>query len=191
MGIEDCVRVELAGAAYYNIVRSAVEVKSRETAGNLFGNVYGKTIMVVNAYPIQTAERKPSSVTYNDDGAIARLKALERVIDSNGSRTRYIGGYHSHPVRGFVKELTVEDRCFVNGELEESIRAYWLEILLNIEGERYKDRTRISERVRQDAKALDTHFVYKPYHGHHVSIRAFLVNAKGDTKQLKVTKRKK
>ena len=189
--IGKCIEVELAGTAYYNMIRSAVEVKSRETAGNIFGNVCGKTIRVINACPIQTAERKPSSVTYNDDLAIARLKALEHVIDSNGSRTRFIGGYHSHPVKGFVKKLTVEDRRFANGELEESLKAYWLEILLNIEGERYKDRTRISELVYQDAKALDTHFAYKPYRGYHLSIRAFLVDARGGTKQLKVTKRKK
>lgn len=127
--IKNCREVELAGAAYYNMIRSAVEVYPREGGGNLFGKVLQRKIVIVNAYPLQTMERMPSSVKYGDESAVVKLRSLEETISANGMKTRQIGGYHSHPRDDDVHPSSY-DRRFAQRELEELNSNYWLEMIL-------------------------------------------------------------
>lgn len=198
-GLESCVSVEVSDEAFYNMIRTAVEVYPREGSGNLFGklstrrsqlNLFGgyqrKRILVRNAYPMQTTRRMPNSVEYGDDFAVARLRSLEHAISANGLPTNFIGGYHSHPKdEDFFPSQ--RDSNFIEQEIEELNRDHWLEIILAARRERNRLH-RFGEDTMTRSSHLETTFWYSIRYGYHFAIGAFLFDRKGKCRQLRITK---
>ncbi len=184
--IKNCREVELSGAAYYNMIRSAVEVYPLEGGGNLFGKVLQKRIITVNAYPLQTMKRMPSSVEYGDESAVVRLRSLEDAISANGVKTKQIGGYHSHPRDDDINP-TPRDSKFARLELEELNNDYWLEVILAARCERNKMHSFgvITHSRRWHLEATSW---YSIRYGYRFKIGAFLFDSKGDHRQLRIRK---
>ncbi len=196
-GLESCVSVEISDEAFYNMIRTAVEVYPREGSGNLFGKLptrrsqlnrgyQRKRILVRNAYPMQTTRRMPKSVKYGDDLAVARLRSLEHAISANGLPTNFIGGYHSHPKCEYFFP-SQRDSDFIEQETGELNRDHWLEIILAADLERNK-KHEFGEHTEAKMWYLETHLWYSIRHGYHIKIGAFLFAKNGNWRQLRIKK---
>ena len=188
MGIEDCVRIELTGAAYYNMLRSVIEVYPREPTGHVFGRVKNKKIIVTNAYPIQTAQRNSTSVAQNDDGAISRLRFLERLIAANGSETRFMGGYHSHTKRCALADYSSHDKDNIIRDTYGWGLEWWLEIILRIWRDKFKHEAPLSEQTRSYRRKLGGMLRYTPRRAYNLAIGAFLIRRDGRARELEVVR---
>lgn len=184
--IKNCREVELSGAAYYNMIRSAVEVYPREGGGNLFGKVLQKKIVIVNAYPLQTMKRMPSSVEYGDESAVVKLRSLEDAISANGVKTKQIGGYHSHPRDDDINP-SPHDSKFAQRELEELNSDYWLEMILAARCERNKMH-HFGESEHTRRWHFEAALWYSIRYGYRFKIGAFIFDSKGYHRQLRIRK---
>lgn len=184
--------IELAGSCYYNMLRTVVEESPREPTGYLYGIKERGKIIVVNAYPIQTAKRNPTSVSYGNGAAIERLRKLDKVILSNAkSGTSIIGGYHGHgpeTMNKLTKEKD-EDLDFIRTE-EMTPRGLesWIEIILKVEQKEYQRAMQLGEFIRQKNKRIETRIQDEPYHSYRITLSAHLINKDMKVKEIKIKK---
>lgn len=141
--------VVIEPSCFLSLCASAVETYNRECAGFLMGKegmrqIRGrmrKWLLVQMAYPLQTADRKPSSVAHGNFKAFQRARAAIHAL--SGLRDlAVIGGYHSHP-RGQCA-LSRADLEFIYFEFERTNRERrtmhmdaWLEIVITIRKRKY------------------------------------------------------
>lgn len=186
-------RVELAGSCYYNMIRSLVESYSRESTGDLIGKKHKNRFIMLNSYPILTAKRKPTEVSYENKEAINRLKRMDKALNKlGGLGNRTIGGYHCH----FYKEdeiregLKKGDREFIKDELSESKRKYWIEVLLTAKARKYEKPKETGEFFIAYKKKLRVILRDIPFHAYDIIISAYKVDENSRIKELKVCQRK-
>lgn len=116
---------------------SVVEIPGTESMGLLLGHEERRSISsrfrsclaIDIAYPIQTAQRGRTSVTY---GNLAARNRLHSTVSAVG--LAIIGGFHSHPNTN--TRLTKEDKEFIFDELS-SLKSKqglekWLEIVVKV-----------------------------------------------------------
>lgn len=180
--IKNCREVELSDAAYYNMILSAGEVYPLESGGEIFGKVHRNKIIIVNAYPLQTMKRMPSTLEYGDLSVVTRLRSLEEAISMNGAKARRAGGYHSHPRRDISPSSL--DTKFAHQELTLNGN-YWLEITLAIECEKNKTH-KAGEDTRTRRWNFESTLWYSIQYGYRFSIGAFLYNKEGTFRQIMV-----
>lgn len=132
---------------FFTMVSSAIEVYNRETTGYLIGRThirkigrkYRKITTLEGAYPLQTAERKPSSVGQGNISAWNRARSAIQSLNFN-----LIGGYHSHTGEKSVAELSSLDFESTEWEFEEFKKEgktfnNWLEIIIAIRKKEYDE----------------------------------------------------
>ncbi|MEW5937624.1 MAG: Mov34/MPN/PAD-1 family protein [Candidatus Thermoplasmatota archaeon] len=136
-------------SCFLSLCASAVETYNRECGGFLMGKegkrqIRGRTrkgLVVHMAYPLQTADRKPSSVAHGNFKAFQRARAAMHAL-SGLREIAVIGGYHSHP--GGRCALSRDDLEFIYYEFERMEREHrhlpmeaWIEIVIAISKRKY------------------------------------------------------
>lgn len=187
--------VELTGSSYYTMLRSVIETIPRESSGDLLGRKLNKDYICINAYPIQTAKRKPNSVRYDDYEAVKRVRALNKAVNILGGLGTYLlGGYHSHVCKnGNVESVLSEgDIKHIKDELDELSKNYWIEITLNIRERKYQKPKKTGEFVIRYPRKLRVILRDEERHGYDITFAAYKVTnlKKPRIKELKVRRRK-
>jgi proteasome lid subunit RPN8/RPN11 len=173
---------------FFAMVFSSIEVHNRETTGFLMGNkrrrmIHGKmetALACEIAYPIQTARRKPTSVTTGN------VKAFERIRSLFPSLGLYlVGEYHSHPKIG--AELTESDLEYIKEQIEQLNGSSdnlnvncWLELVIAIRKKRYRSKQKIGWSWSDYNKKVRCIIKTNPYLGYDLTIGGFWVQLKGD-----------
>jgi len=129
--------VVLEANAFSSLLLSVVETPGTESMGLLLGhedrrfivNKFRSCMAIDLAYPIQTAERARTSVTY---GNLAARNRLHSTVSAVGFAI--VGGFHSHPNTN--TQLTKEDKDFIFNELSflKSKKGLekWIEIVVKV-----------------------------------------------------------
>jgi len=181
---------------FFSMVFSSIEVYNRETIGFLMGNIRRRIIykkmenMVAceMAYPLQTAARKPTSVTKGNIRAFERTRAL---IPSLG--LLLVGEYHSHP--NMEANLTKDDVDYIKERMdqiyksgENLIKNYWLELVISIRQRRYISRQEVGwswSDYRNKARCI---VKIDPFLGYDLTIGGYwLYNENGKIKKSEAT----
>ena len=167
--------IELTGSCYYNMLRATVESFPKETTGYLYGVEKDGKYIIFNAYPIQTAIRNPTSVSYGNEAAIKRLRRLENAIGANSrSKTFLIGGYHSHP-KNSTNYLSEKDTEFIEDEITNLNKNEWVEILLKLKSKNYKKSMEIGEFLKNSNKKLEIIIRDYSLHGYNITLSAYRI----------------
>ena len=169
-----------------SLLTSAIEVNNRETDGIFFGKfvlreIRGKrrkVLYVENAYPLQTAERKPSQVYHGN------MSAFERVMNSlTTAGIEFIGGYHSHPHPYKGVKLSFSDAAFIQKELDfiQKSRHFktqtsWIELLLCTKRIRYERRHKTAWKRRRQGKRIKFLLTITPYTTYEIILAAFEID---------------
>ena len=169
-----------------SLLTSAIEVYNKETDGILTGKqvlreIRGrkKTVMYVeNAYPFQTAKRKPSEVYHGN------ISAFKRVMNSlTSADIEFIGGYHSHPFPYKGVKLSSPDIEFIKEELDFirksrhfSTQTKWLEILICIKRRRYVRKQKTGWKFSRAGKRIRFLLTITPYTAYHIILAAFWID---------------
>jgi proteasome lid subunit RPN8/RPN11 len=142
--------------AFLSLCTSAIETYNRECNGFLMGKYSLRTIShrrrrvaaITMAYPLQTAARKPSSVTHGNYMAYRRASGTMSAL--SGMRgMKLVGGYHSHV--GGPCRLSVDDIRYVveettrMGNVKPLCPGSWLEIIVAIKKRQYSEGGRRKE----------------------------------------------
>ncbi len=185
--------VELAGSAYYNMLRSIIETIPRESMGDLLGRKFNNEYICINAYPMQTANRKLGSVNYDesDEKAVDRVRSVNKTSNRLGGLGTYlIGGYHSHI--NSTNKLSDSDIKHIIAELDELKKDYWIEITLALKEKRYPNPKQTGEFVKEYARKLRVTLRDTQNHGYDITISAYKVTnpKKPRVKELKVRRRR-
>lgn len=189
---EEIKVIKLAGSCYYNMLRTIVEESPREPTGYLYGIRQNRKVILFNAFPIQTAVRKPTEVSYGNGAAIERLRKLDEVTCSNTkSGTSLIGGYHGHGSEALNK-LTREkngDLDFIKTEeMDKRSLDSWIEIILQIEQKEYQRKMKLGEFIREREKRIETRIQDEPYHSYRITLSAHLIDKNMRVKEIKLRK---
>ncbi len=147
------MKVRISGNAFAVMLASGIEVYKKEAFGYLIGKRHDNNLIITNAVPSQSAERRFTSVLPTDE--TRQLYDVLSRLDANGSRV--IGDYHTHTDWGTEKPLAVFSKADIsemrdsnslvyiiiamgdkkrawprhyrcNGELVGSFDKYWFEI---------------------------------------------------------------
>lgn len=169
-----------------SLLTSAIEVYNRETDGVFSGkfvrrDIHGKSrkvLYVENAYPLQTAERKPSQVYHGN------MSAFERVMNSlTTAGIEFIGGYHSHPHPYKGVKLSLSDAAFIQKELDFIQRSRhfktqtsWIELLLCTKRIRYERRHNTEWKQRRQGKRIKFSLTITPYTTYEIILAAFEID---------------
>ena len=169
-----------------SLLTSAIEVYNRETDGVFSGKyvlreIRGKrrqVLYVENAYPLQTAERKPSQVYHGN------LSAFKRVMNSlTTAGIELIGGYHSHPFPYKGVRLSLSDAFFIKNELDfiQKSRHFktqksWMELLLCVKRIRYERRQKTGWEQKRHGKRIKFSLTITPYTRYEIVLAAFQID---------------
>jgi hypothetical protein len=188
--------LELAGSAYYNMLRSCIESWPREVQGDLFGKNQRADdgFQILNAYPIITSKRKRESVSYGNNAAVLRLRRLDEAVSGidDLSKTSFIGEYHSHTTGEGCRPnvLSDNDLHFVHDEMKVWGKEKWIEILLEIRERKYRKNTALGQRAREYKKKMGVLLRDDLDHGYAITISGFLIDDDMRLQELKVVPRK-
>lgn len=171
------------------LLTSAIEVYNRETDGVFSGKFVLREIMgrkrtvlyVENAYPFQTAERKPSEVYHGN------IAAFERVMQSlTSADIEFVGGYHSHPAPYKLARPSKSDIEFIKEELdfirkskELRTQSEWLEILICIKRRGYARKQKTGWRSRRHGKKMRFSLTITPYTRYEILMSAYWIGFSG------------
>jgi len=169
-----------------SLLTSAIEVYNRETDGIFSGKsvlreIRGRkreVLYVENAYPFQTAKRKPSQVSHGN------IAAFKRVMNSlTTAKIEFMGGYHSHPFPYKGVRLSLSDADFIRDELDfiQKNRHFktqnsWVEILMCIKRVRYEKRHKTAWRQRRYGKRIRFSLTITPYTRYEIVLAAFCID---------------
>jgi proteasome lid subunit RPN8/RPN11 len=182
--------VEIAGSCYYNILRSVVEVWPREVIGDLIGKRIRDRFILVNAYPWQTAVRKPTEAFHGNYAARRRVVEVMKAVNRRGGLGFSIIGYfHSHVFTPREKRWSLlgktHDRAFFSDDMRQVNRNESVVIIASVRAKRYKKRQRPGEYISEYKKSLRVLLRDKPYHGYDIILSAFFLSLRGSSRELK------
>ncbi len=173
----------MSRSSYQNMVRSVVEAWPREPTGYLIGPIKRAKHIVIDVYPVQTADRKPTEVTYGNHRAIKRLRKLEGIWKDKKLHKSYIGGYHGHMKNNLpnenvsrFNELSDGDINFIQQEMEALEREKWIEILMKFENKNYMNEREIEEKITQRHRKVNVAINDEHFHGYKITFSAYLIN---------------
>ena len=142
-------KVSISGSAFYNMVRSTIEVWPTESTGLIYGFKSRDRYILTNACSVQTAIRNPTNVKYGNGAAVMRITNLERAISETGeSESGLVGGFHTHPVHNKKSDPLLDpsegDLEFIEDEMRRFGLDYWFEIIIKIKKRDYSHRSKLS-----------------------------------------------
>jgi proteasome lid subunit RPN8/RPN11 len=172
------------------LVASAVEVFPRETNGLLIGKkayIMQRTrkkpvIATEFAYPLQTEERKPSSVSHANFSALTRLLSVISVMNKN-----LIGGFHSHPYPRGHTLLTKSDVDFISEELERTEKHAgqpmnkWIELVMSVKKKDYENLIQPGKQLYNHNRRIRVVVRTEKYTGFDIKIAGYLVHKINDS----------
>jgi len=165
-------------------VASAVEAYNRETNGFLIG-VNGsrkkrEVAILKAAYPLQTEERKPSSVSHGN------LKAFDRArstVQNLYVGLDLLGGFHSHTGADGKADLSDLDIDYIKDEVQHINRTNgkgtiesWLELVVAIRKRRYSTPHEIAWTWRKYHKKIGCTMAIKEHIGYDFTMGAYWVS---------------
>jgi len=168
---------------FFGMVFSSIEVYNRETTGFILGKkrrrmIQGSMENVVTcemAYPMQTASRKPTSVTKGNIRAFERIRASVPSLGLN-----LIGEYHSHPYMG--AELTKDDLEYISETMEQIyeydgnlISDHWLEVVVAIRKRTYSSRRKVGWKWSDYKNKARCVVTINPYLGYDLTFGGYWV----------------
>lgn len=152
---------------FFTIAASCVEVYNTETAGFLLGSQRRRrgphpqadAVILEAAYPLQTAQRKPTEVRPGNLRAYKRAEAAIYSVDY-----RLVGEYHSHPEgdavlsRGDLAYVRHRDRLLrARGIVKEKRR--FLELVVAVRRRAYATELEKGWRIRNYAKKVSARLI--------------------------------
>src|SRR3989344_2481676 len=177
--------IELKNSAYMNLLRAVLESASCEPTGFLFGYKSGDKCIFVNAYPVISAERTPTSVSYGNLNAIARVRNFHNFMHKLGSReTKWIGGFHSHPYKAgnslsALTQLSKDDLEFIQNEMKAHKKDYWIEVIARFKEKKAMNKWKTGKRIRFLKNKASIIIADTQYHKYKIILSAYLVLKKG------------
>ncbi len=184
--------VKLTKSGLYNILRAGIESIPREATGQLYGAQRNGSLIVCNSYPLQTAMRKPTEVSYGNGEAVKRLKRLDEATGNY-----LIGGFHTH-----IKDDGEEKPClklspgdidFIETDMDNFKISQWVEIVLRLKSLNFQHLKREAcLKIRENPKKLIARIVDSPNHGYQAILCAYFLsraNGKTEITELKVERR--
>jgi proteasome lid subunit RPN8/RPN11 len=166
---------------FFTIAASCIEVYNRETTGFLLGKEryrklqrqHTKVTVLEAAYPLQTAQRKPTEVEPGNRRAYKRAEAAIKSMDYD-----IIGEYHSH-IEGLA-ELSREDIEYAEQRdtwLES--QDFWskdkalLELVVAISRRNYENPHKIGWSFHDYPKKAGVVFTLNKYIGYKITFGAY------------------
>jgi proteasome lid subunit RPN8/RPN11 len=110
------MRVYLSENAFIDLLLSSAEVYKRECLGFLLGYRLEDRYIVEHAFTVQTANRKPKGVIYNNKNHKKILPILARF-----NKLQKIGDFHSHTQFGPTKGLAIPSVEDIDGMVHDNI----------------------------------------------------------------------
>ena len=176
--------IVLDPSCFLGICASAIEAYNRETNGFLLGGRgvrrvrHPRSVAVLKAaYPIQTEERRPSSVTHGNLNAFDRAR---RTVSGLYVGLDLMGGFHSHTGTDGAAELSPSDLEYIEDELNHLARQGekrpdWLELVVAIRKRAYARRHDVAWSFRRYPRKLGATIAIKPSLGYDVTIAGYWV----------------
>jgi proteasome lid subunit RPN8/RPN11 len=169
---------------FFSMVFSSIEVYNRETTGFILGkkrrrSIHRKMETVVAceiAYPLQTASRKPTSVTKGNIRAFERIRALVPSLNLS-----LIGEYHSYPYMGAT--LSKDDIDYIKERMEQIyetgenlIKNHWLELVISIRQRHYENPHEIGWKWSDYSNKARCIVTLNPYIGYDLTFGGYWVH---------------
>ncbi len=176
--------IVLDPSCFLGLCAAAIEAYNRETNGFLMG---GKAVRRVRrprrvavlraAYPIQTEQRRPSSVAHGNLKAFDRAR---RTVSNVYVGLELMGGFHSHTGTDGAPSLSRLDVEYIEDELnhlarEGEQRADWLELVVAIRQRSYAKRHDVAWTFRRYPRKLGATIAIKPNLGYDVTLAGYWV----------------
>ncbi|MDP1695765.1 MAG: hypothetical protein Q8L29_02550 [archaeon] len=185
--------LELTKSGLYNLLRTGIESTPREATGQLYGGEQRNGSLIIhNSYPLQTATRKPTEVSYGNGEAVKRLKRLDEATGDY-----LIGGFHTH-IKNDGEEkpclkLSSSDIEFIETDMDNFKISNWVEIILRLKSLNFQYPQKTNILIKENPKKLIARIVDSPNHGYQAILCAYsLIRENGKTKisELKVKRRR-
>jgi len=169
---------------FLGLCAASIEAYNRETNGFLLG---GRSVRRVRrprrvavlkaAYPIQTEERRPSSVAHGNLKAFDRAR---RTVNNLYVGLDLMGGFHSHTGKDGAPSLSSLDVEYIEDELNHLARQgerreEWLELVVAIRKRSYARRHEVAWTFRRYPKKLGATIAIKPTQGYDVTLAGYWV----------------
>ncbi|HEV8594084.1 MAG TPA: hypothetical protein VGR51_00965 [Thermoplasmata archaeon] len=176
--------IVLDPSCFLGLCASAIEAYNRETNGFLLG---GKAVRRVRrpkrvavlraAYPIQTEERRPSSVAHGNLKAFERAR---RTVSNLYVGFDLLGGFHSHTGTDGAPSLSRLDLEYIEDELNHLARqgekrSDWLELVVAIRQRSYVRRHDVAWTFRRYPRKLGATIAIRPNQGYDVTLAGYWV----------------
>jgi len=171
-------------SCFLGLCAAAIEAYNRETNGFLLGGNRTRRVrrprrvaVLKAAYPIQTEERRPSSVGHGN------LKAFDRArttVSSLYVGLDLVGGFHSHTGPDGAPSLSGLDVDYIEDELNHLRRQgerqeRWLELIVAIRQRAYARRHDVAWSFRRYPRKLGATIAIKPNLGYDVTLAGYWV----------------
>ncbi len=171
-------------SAFLGLCAASIEAYNRETNGFILGGPATRRVRGVRrvavlrtAYPIQTEERRPSSVAHGNLKAFDRAR---RTVNNLYVGLDLLGGFHSHTGTDGAPSLSRLDVEYIEDELthlsrQGDLRREWLELVIAIRQRRYARRHDVAWTFRRYPKKVGATIAIKPDLGYDVTIAGYWV----------------
>lgn len=174
--------IVLDPSCFLGLCAAAIEAYNRETNGFLMG---GKAVRRVRrrrrvevlraAYPIQTEQRRPSSVAHGNLKAFDRAR---RTVSNLYVGLDLVGGFHSHTGTDGAPSLSRLDVEYIEDELNHLARqgeqrADWLELVVAIRQRSYAKRHDVAWTFRRYPRKIGATIAIKPSLGYDVTLAGY------------------
>ncbi len=171
---------------FLGLCAAAIEAYNRETNGFLLGGRGMRRVrkrrrvaVLKAAYPIQTEERRPSSVAHGNLKAFDRAR---RTVNNLYVGLDLIGGFHSHTGTDGAPALSRLDMEYIEDELNHLARqgerrADWLELVVAIRKRAYTRPHDVAWTFRRYPRKLGATIAIKPNLGYDVTLAGYWVPA--------------
>lgn len=170
---------------YQDLVVAAAEVLPNESTGYVRGIPNCKSIRVVATNALQEAKRQKTYVSEKDPRGVGRIARLEKIFNSYRN-SLMLGGFHTHPGRDCLAEISEEDLDFVKSKLRDSDSHLWLELILKIAPRRYKRKDEEKVTIRNYARKLRSTIRTTPQTGYDSILAGYLIDRQGAHHELTV-----
>lgn len=168
---------------FLGLCASAIEAYNRETNGFLLGGPGRRgrrrrpVAVLKAAYPIQTEERKRTSVGHGNMKAFDRAR---RTMNNLWVGLDLLGGYHSHTGSDGAAALSPTDLEYIEGELNHLARQGerkqdWLELVMAIRQRTYERRHAVAWSFRRYPRKLGATIAIKANLGYDVTLAGYWV----------------
>lgn len=172
----------LEPSCFLGVCASAIEAYNRETNGFLLGGTGVRRLrrrrrvaVLKAAYPIQTEERRPSSVAHGNLKAFDRAR---RTMSNMYVGLDLLGGFHSHTGSDGAPALSRLDVDYIEDELSHlarrgDARAEWLELVVAIRQRTYARPHRVAWSLRRYARKLGATIRIRPHVGYDLTLAGY------------------